>query len=277
MIQMIRLASIYPCLLLLLAALPTASNAGEGFLAAVNPPRLELRADAGDRLTEVITIQNLTSTPTQYALRSSEWDFTETGQSVFSDALKPDSCRPWLRLERRTISVGANNQRRFRFELHVPEGITTTECRLAIFIEDANDDGVMTDIGNGVRLPVKGRIAVIVYVAIGKSAPQIVVHGVQSSGSATAVTFKLRVSNNGTATGRLDSVMQGRDARNQVYDAGIESTPILPGQTRELVMHFSQPGPNGKNNIMTPAWPVQLDGDIFWPGGKTKVSTVLQP
>ena len=256
----------------LLCLLPVASAwAGGGFLAAASPSRFELRAEPGTVVRQILTIHNLGVVPVQYNIRSSEWDFTEQGKSIYSDALKPGSCRPWLRMERHKISVGGQGQRKFRFELHVPAETPPQECRLAIFIE-GDGDAVTADAGSGMKLPVKGRLAIIVYLAIGGVEPKLTVNGIRRQQDGQYV---FQVANSGKATGRLSGLLRGSDARGTEYDVSVSTLPVLPGQTRDLGLAFSLPSTKRKQPP-TPAYPVRLKGELFWYNQGVKVDTTLK-
>lgn len=249
----------------------TPVQAAQGFLAAISPARLELKAEPGKKIRGALTIRNLGRSPANYLVRSSEWDFTEAGQSVFSDAVPPDSCRPWLRLERRKVSVKAEGRRNFRYEFHVPAGTPARECRLAIMIE-GEDAGSIAQAGGGMALPVKGRMGVIIYLAVGNVKSSLQLNGVSNTFGASG--HMLSVANSGNASDRLSGLLRGVDANNKDFDVSVSNEPVLPGQRRNLGLVFSRPGTRDK---VTPQYPVDLKGDLFWQNGTIPVKLVLNP
>ncbi len=261
-----KLAAFFSLLVSCLLIDPTA-EAGQGFLASISPARLELKSEPGKVVRGALTIENMGREPANYLVRSSEWDYTEAGQSLFSDNLKNQSCRPWLRLERRKISVQPRAKRNFRYEFHVPAGTPAQECRLAVLIE-GEDLGGVAQAGGGLALPVKGRMAVIIYLSVGNVKPALSFTGPVASGGSA-----LRFANSGNATGRVVGLMRGKDAANNDFDVSVSKQPILPGQRRSLALAFSQPG---TRKTATPTYPVTVSGDLFWQYGTIPVKTVLQ-
>lgn len=237
----------------------------------MSPARLELKAEPGKVSRGALTIRHMGREPANYLLRSSEWDYTAAGESVFSDTLKPQSCRPWLRLERRKISLRPDSERKFRYEFRVPAGTPAQECRLAIMVE-GEGPGAVAEAGGGVSLPVKGRLAVIIYVAVGNAKPELKYSGLSKGSQSTGHT--LEIANFGNATGRVGGVLRGIDSENNDFDVSASNQPILPGQQRPLGLAFSLPG---TKKVVTPVYPVRLSGELFWQHGAISISTVLQP
>lgn len=245
-------------------------------LAAVSPARFELNSSPGQRVAQVLDIYNPSSKTASYSIRSSEWFYDDFGRSSYSDDLKEGSCRPWLKLERRKVTIAPQQRRRFRFEFHIPEDVAHQECRLALFIE--SDERAEVAPSGGMNLPVKGRIAVIVYLGVGDVSPKLQVQGVRrlQDGSYAIVTM-----NKGTATGRLASELRAVDVDGKDYDAGVSSSPVLPGQRRLLPLNFVEPMTpvmkrNGrKPQAVMPNFPVQLSGRIYAGGTVVPVKVRL--
>ena len=237
-----------------------------GFSAAASPPRFELAAKPDQVLRDVLTIYNFGPAPEQYQIRSSDWSLTDDNQVAFSDSLTDSSCREWLRLERHKITVMPQQPRKFRWEVHIPEDAPIRECTFAIFIEGLGD-GVMTEVSEGVMLPVKGRIAVIVYLAVGDIHPALEVLGysLASTGDQTVPTIKIR--NSGRSHGRLDGTLTGVDASGAEFDLSASTLPILAGQTRQLVLNPTLPGQKDSTSAKI-TYPITVDGTIFWEEGK---------
>ena len=200
-------------ILMLLLSTPAQSKApaAGGFSAAASPPRYELAVRPGQVLRDILTIYNFGRAPEQYRVRSTEWSMTADNRMMFGDALGQNSCRTWLRLERHKVTVMPKRPRKFRWEVHVPADAQARECTFAIMIEGIGE-GAVTEVAGGIKLPVQGRIAVIVYLAVGDVAPQMSIDGYQLIRHNNRLMPALKVSNHGRAHGRLDGVpcRQGR-------------------------------------------------------------------
>jgi len=250
------------------------SPAPGGFSAAASPPRYELAVKPGQVLRDILTIYNFGLAPEQYRIRSNEWTMTADDQMLFNDALAENSCRSWLRLERHKVTVLPKRPRKFRWEVHVPEDASPRECTFAILIEGVGE-GAITEIAKGIKVPVQGRIAVIVYLAVGDVKPQLSLLGYKVAQHNKHWMPMVTVRNSGLAHGRLDGVLSGKDAKGREYDVSVSTLPIMAGQTRTLVLNPTVPG----QKTSKPAdvtYPLSVKGVVFWDGGKFDVDTVMR-
>jgi len=151
------------------AALPASLHA-QGFAALVSPPRFELASKPGKTLRSVIEISNRSTTPGRYLVHTADWELSSDFSVTFHDDLRPDSCRPWVAIERPEIVVPGAGTQRYRFEVTVPADAAPGECRFAVMIEGADPSIARS---KGLDVPVTGRIGVIVYVIIGDGAPDL--------------------------------------------------------------------------------------------------------
>ncbi len=111
------------------------SATAQGFAALVSPPRFELALKPGERQREVIEITNASGQPSKYRVRTADWTLDENAAVKFDDALKAGSCRPWVALEAREITVSPGGKYRFRFDIEAPANASAGECRFAVLIE----------------------------------------------------------------------------------------------------------------------------------------------
>jgi hypothetical protein len=265
-----KLKSFLPEYLLLTLALlliaPVTATA-EGFSVLVAPPRFELKADPGDVVRERLDINNPGSRPVTFLMRTADWDMTEDGAATFHPpALQPGSCRPWIRIERHKIRLPARGKKRYRFEIHVPEDAPPGECRAALLVEAPPEEAVEARAGS-LNLPVKGRIAVIIYLAIGDAAPELQLKETLLDEHNGLQTPFVVVHNSGNAHGRTTGFVDAVDAEGKHLEFEITPLPILPGHTRRVplfqpVIDKREPQP------FTP--PLELKGTIEWDGGKEK-------
>ena len=246
-----RLVSL--CLLVLLPAMAWA----QGFAAFISPPRFEVRATAGQPLRQVLEIQHFGRTPGNYRIYTNDWTLDADHQVAFTNELAPDSCRPWVAIERRELTLQPGARYRYRFEIAPPAGTPPRECRFAIMVEGLE----AAKVEGAVSFPVGGRIGVIVYAAIGDVAPALSIAGtetVQANGQPTAT---VRVRNTGTATGRVEGFLDATDAAGQSAEMSPADLPILPGETRRIALT-----PVAENGQTVPdiRFPLQVKGSLEW-------------
>src|SRR2546430_13938051 len=95
---------------------------------------------------------------------------------AFQDELQPDSCRPWVAIERPEVALPGGGTIRYRFEVQVPKDAPAGECRVGIPVE--GEEPAVAQSG-ALRLPGVGRIGIIGYGIVGNPKPQIEVVGPQ--------------------------------------------------------------------------------------------------
>lgn len=260
-------------LLLTITACAIHPARADSFSATVSPPRFELQGKPGEVIREIVEINNAGDTPALFALRSADWDLTDDGGlTIFPPELQPNSCRPWLRIERRALRLQAQSGKRFRFEIHLPEDAPDGECRVAILVESGEDSSILARAKN-ISFPIDGRIAIIIYVAIGDAAPELTVQSLRLQDVNGRLTPVAILENTGNAHGRPSGFLEGRDASGKRIDFAVAQTPILPGRSRATAIWENSVEGSGATKV-TP--PLQLQGTIEWRGGKQKIDTTLK-
>lgn len=238
---------------LVLGATAPAAHA-QGFSAYVTPPRFELRVQPGKTLRQVFELQQTGNARGQYRVYTNDWIFQPDQSVDFVDALTPESCRPWVAIERREFAVEPGARYRYRFEITPPADTPARECRFAIMVE-----GRDATVGGNVQAA--GRIGVIVYAAVGDAAPRLELADTRVetlNGQATPV---LMVRNTGNAHGRLGGFVEGTDDAGQRIEFGPADLPILPGETRRVPLVALGAG---KQAAPTVRFPVRIQGKLEW-------------
>ncbi|MGZ5079726.1 MAG: COG1470 family protein [Usitatibacter sp.] len=244
----------------LLAMLTAAMSPGvsaQGFAALVSPPRFELAAKPGESLRQVMEITNASSLAAKYRMKTADWSLAENAAVTFDDALKPGSCRPWVAIESRAITVSAGGKHRYRFEVAVPADAAAGECRFAVLIE-GDEQNVQTP--GGPVFPIAGRLGVIVYVTIGAAEAKLDVAGVKVAminGEAAPV---LLVRNSGNAHGRLAGFLSGTDGAGKKLEFTPATLPILPGETREISLALYR----DQDEPLKITYPITIRGKLEW-------------
>ncbi len=258
---------------LLMAACALVPTAAAAFSAMVSPPRFELQGAPGSVIRESVEIQNASDLPATFKLRTADWDLTDTGGvTIHPPELQPGSCRPWARIERRSLRLRPQATKRFRFELHVPAGATPGECRLALLLEPDEADSVMARARN-IRFPVTGRIAIIIYIAVGDAAPLLELKALELREVNARLTPVAVLHNTGNAHGRPEGFLEGRDASGRRLDFSVSPSPIMPGQTRTIPV-WEAVAEGEERHVLQP--PLKVKGAIEWRGGRHAVDSVLE-
>lgn len=237
-------------------AVPASAQA-QGFATLVSPPRFELGAKPGERLRQVVEISNASTQAARLRIKTADWALEPDYSVSFTDALQPNSCRPWVAVERHEVTVPAGGKYRYRFEIAPPADAAVGECRFALLIE-GDDQEVKTS--SGLSFPVTGRIGVIVYVALGNAAPVL---EVVETGTATLDgerTPIVTVRNTGNAHGRIAGFLSGKDSQGRNLDFTPSTFPILPGETRPVALKASI----GKDATIKVAYPITIRGALEW-------------
>jgi len=241
-------------LLLALVVASTAAGA-QGFSALVSPPRFEASAKPGSVYRNVLEVTNVSDASNRYHFKTADWTLESNGDAAFSEALSPGSCRPWVGLETAEIALGARAKRRYRFEVAVPADAPVGECRFAILIE-----GDAEQVDGNVPVPIAGRIAVIVYLAVGEASARLEIASQQVTSVDGRPLPVLTVRNVGNAHGRLEGLVDGTDADGRRYAFAPSGLPILAGETRRVVL--TPEADEGATTLPTIRYPLLIKGRL---------------
>jgi len=231
----------------------------QGFSAYVAPARYEIKATPGETTRQVLEIHQASQLPGRFRIYTNDWDFQLKDDAlVFSDALAPDSCRPWVSLERREVTVPANSRYRFRFEVSPPADTPPRECRFAIMVEGL--EAATVDQGS-FRFPVAGRLGVIVYVAVGAVEAKLSVANPRVVNQKGETLPVIDVTNRGNAHGRLEGFLTGIDASGKEFELAADDSPVLPGRTRLVGLRRLGEGSAKASQIQ---YPLTVKGTLEW-------------
>ncbi|SEA71569.1 hypothetical protein [Variovorax sp. YR216] len=241
------------------------------FALAVSPPRFELKGKPGTPVRDVIELSQIDARPGAYTVRTADWTFKPDATVDFIDALAPDSCRPWVAIERKELTVTPGRPYRFRFEVTPPPDTPPTECRFAILVE-----GKEQAASPNMPIGLSARVGVVVYVAVGDVKPSLSVVGatVQTVNGVKMPVLKVR--NDGTAHGRLAGFLKGTDASGTALEFTAATLPILPGETRDIALSAARPG--NADAAVQVSFPVTVRGKLEWgESGSTEIDQRFAP
>lgn len=244
-------------LLALALALPALTASAE-FAVAISPPRFELEAKAGELVRQTMEITNGSLQAAALSVKTADWTYEPNGGVNFQEELAPGSCRPWVTIERREVTVTTGRPYRYRFEVAPPAGTPPMECRFAILVEGQQESAN----ASGLMVPFNARLAVIVYVGIGGVQPELKVVGSTVQTIDGRPTPVLQVRNTGLAHGRLEGFLSGTDASKTPLDFVARGYPILPGETRDIPLNAARQGDPDAPVSLT--FPVTVKGKLEW-------------
>lgn len=235
------------------------------FAVAASPPRFELQLKAGERSRQVLEITNASATPATLAVKTADWTLAADSALTFYDDLQAGSCRPWIALERREISIAGGRPYRFRFEISVPADTPPGECHLAIMLEGQEQ---LSRAEGGPAVPFSGRLGVIVYIAVGGAAPKLSVVGSRVQTINGMLTPVLDIRNSGSAHGRVGGFLTGTDANKIALEFAPGNLPILPGAISTITLTATRPG--DPETAVPVKFPVTVSGKLEWGKGQSE-------
>jgi hypothetical protein len=239
------------------AALLSCLGAQAQFALAVSPPRFELSGQPGARVREVIELTHGAGKTGSYKLKTADWTLRPDGAVEFSDELQPGSCRPWVAIERREIEITAGRPYRFRFEVAPPADTPPMECRFALMIE-----GQQPTDAPGMPIALGARIGVIVYMTVGDAAPALELAGTSIGKVDGKPVPVLKIRNSGNAHGRLAGFLKATDADGNTLELQAATSPIMPGETREIPLQATRPGDT--ETAVAVHFPATVSGKLEW-------------
>jgi hypothetical protein len=242
-----------------------------GFGASVSPPRVEIQVNAGATKRQVIDITHAPNSVGRYRVYTNDWRLQADGSVEFGEALADETCRPWVAIERRDLSIQPQSRYRYRFEVTAPSVIPDRECRFALMIEGVDPLQVEQQ---GVAMPVSGRIAVIVYVAVGNAKPKLEVQGSTIADMNGVKVPAIIVKNVGNAHGRFDGVVEGVDADGRKIELLPSNQPILPGDTRTVAL---VPSAEEGKPAPTVKYPLEVKGSLEVGKDRLPLSITIRP
>ena len=239
------------------------------FALSVSPPRYELKVEPGERSRQVLEITNSSLDATTFGIKTADWTLEADGSPTFFAELLPGSCRPWVTLERRELTMSGARPYRFRFEINIPADAKPEQCRFAIMLEGQEQ---VAEIKSGPAGPFAARLGVVVYVAVGDAAPNLKWVGASVRPFNGTLLPALQITNSGTAHGRLGGYLTGTDASGVAFEFTPNAAPILAGETRQVALIASLK--SDPESTQQPKFPITLRGKIEW--GKNQSRDIEQ-
>jgi len=239
----------------------------QGFRAGISPSKFEFKTKAGAVIRDTLLIMNAGDEPAEYLLRTADWTVNDSqGADFIEDRLLEGSCRPWVRLERKSIRIRPAGQKKYRFEIHVPHDAATGLCKFALLVEPSESVMASTGGDQPIKFPVVGRYATVVYVTIGDAKADIEYLGLGQKDVQGQRLPTLRLHNNGNTYDRVFGEITATDANGKRHRLVASSFPVLPDRSEEILL-LPQPGPGPEPKKIEFSYPLRLKGK-FEIGGK---------
>lgn len=235
------------------------------FALSASPPRFVLKVKPGERIRQVLELTNASNAASRYSIKTADWLYGDDNSVTFQEELSPQSCRPWVAIERRELTIAAGKDYRYRFEVNVPPDTKAGECRFAIMLEGQEQ---ISQTASGPPIPFSARLAVVVYVAVGDAEPALSIVGARVIQVNGVQTPALQVRNVGLAHGRVAGFFTGTDAGKTSLEFAPSNLPILPGETRLVPLTATRPG--NTETAVQAKFPLTIAGKIEWGKGKTQ-------
>lgn len=246
------------------------------FEVAVSPSRFILSGKSSSRVGQSIEIQNLGAQAIDLLVRTVDWTYSPMGEIGYKEELLPNSCRPWVTLERKTVKVAAASKRAFRFQVDVPADAARSECRFMLTIEGIEPaQRALAESAGGVSLtlPVSARMAIPIYVAVNGAEPKLAMGDVLTRDIGGKRTPVVVVRNSGDAHGRLEGGLDAVDGEGVEFELEPENSPIMPGQTRTIPLSQKK---DLRRKAPAVVLPYTAKGTIDWERGSFKVDAVFK-
>lgn len=251
--------------LILLVQIYVSISIAAPFAAGISPPRFEFNAKPGQVIRDTLVILNASEQFADYKFHTADWELNEnSGVTYVEDTMAANSCRPWVKLEREIVRVRAGGQKKYRFEVHVPENAEKGLCKFGIIIEPGEKKTAQA--GENIKFPVVGRYAVIVYVTIGEAKANVKLLGITTRLENTLTLPALKLNNTGDTHGRPYGAIEATNPDGKKNTLIISDFPILPGRIEVLSLH-----PDYKNNTnkIILSYPLKLKGRIEFQNGSS--------
>jgi len=255
------------CVFFLLAYFVSAQLQAQEFSALVSPPRFEDSAKPGSVYRNVIEISNMSAGASTYIVKTADFLLADDGAVSFLEGVpQSTSCRPWVALEAREVTVALKGKKRFRFEIKVPENEPDGECRFALLIEGKPIEASFS---------VTARIAVVVYLKIGSGEADLSIVKASTTKIEGQELPAFTVKNKGNAHGRLEGMVEGVDNSGKKFSFIPSNAPIMPGKERLIYLSPQPDAPDEKTPTLV--YPVKIKGFLDWSNRRVPLEAVFDP
>ena len=164
---------------------------------------------------------------------------TQTPSCKLSDALAAGSCRPWVAIERREITVLGGGRYRYRFEIDAAGRMPLANAASRSCSRGGGDGAGRSERQHSCERPDRRDRVRDAWRRRAATRDR----ALRQSRSAKAGRFRSSTcATPGRAHGRLEGFLEGTDARGRRIEFTPAGLPILPGETREIALNVAGEG-----------------------------------
>ena len=244
----------------LFATIPTA-RAEISF--SVSPIRIDMTGDSGGSYTDAIEVNNEGKEKVRIKVSMQDWELTEDGIPIFRKAgTNSRSCTGWLKINPVDFQLQPGEKKTVRYSVAIPAGTAVGGYWGAFIFETVPH----VEPGQKTRaVAIKGNIASIVYVTVGKPKPvaEIIDMGHAEKKEGSAITVRLQNTGCPVQFRVKGSVaINGKDGK-EVRTIPLPDAPVLAGSTRTFSLPIGEKLPAGSYTAVAS---VDAGGDALLAG-----------
>jgi P pilus assembly chaperone PapD len=202
-----------------------------------SPMRVEIEAEPGTSHTRAVTLTNPGTQTIRVRATLADWYLARDGSPQF-DAPEPGrayAASGWVRFAPPEFLLEAGKQGTVRFTLSVPADAQPGGYRTGLLFEFLPDTPEESSAARQVRL--RSRIATLVYVNVGRSAPAVDLTNMQVRNAAQQTQIVAALKNTSRRTVRTRGTLMLYDGSGvSVAQILVPDVPILPESERELAI-----------------------------------------
>ncbi len=207
-------------LILLLFLLPSAVWAPIDI--SMSPPKMEFHLKPKKKVREVIEIENNGFKPVHLKVYVTGFSIQENGDLIFSDS--NHSAKEWIKVSPDELTIKPYDYGMVRYEISVPEGTSRGSCTASIMIEEMLPP---EDIQKRTQFIIKGRMAHIVYVNVGKPDYHGLIESFQMKEEEGLLKGSLNIKNEGDYYFRTKGNVTIQQNKKKTKEISLPNIPVL--------------------------------------------------
>jgi hypothetical protein len=195
---------------------------------SISPPKMEFTTKAGKKVKDLIEVKNQDIVPVNLKVYAAGFSIGDDGGLNYSSK-KSYSAEDWIRLVPDTLSIKPDDYNVVRYEIQVPEGTPNGSYTASIQIEEVKDEPVGLQ---RAQMQIKGRLAFIIYVNVGKPAYSGTIESFDVSLDQSNIKFRVRLRNDGNYYIRPQGKIIIEKDGAKVKEVPYPNLPLLARQAR---------------------------------------------
>lgn len=202
-----------------------------------SPLRVEVEMQPGGTHTQAVTLRNPGTGRVRVRATIADWRLTPDGAPQFEAPApgRPYAATSWVRFAPPEFTLDAGKDGTVRFTIDVPPGAQPAGYRTALLFEFLPENPEQASGSRQVIL--RSRIASLIYVNVGTSAPAVEMTNLQVRGTAEQTLIVAGLRNSSRHTVRTRGTLKLFDESGvAIAELIVPNVPLLPESERELVI-----------------------------------------